>query len=146
MRHQKLAFYIYRTATDNIGRKEEGAMRPSPFPRGDIDLANAAFVSGHAYLTGLVAPDHNVDVNVSQTTLGKQTTLAWQAFDHYCIVLVCTGKLTLYTAGHEVVLTPGQATVIRQAYFRIKCVDGCQYLMITSGHRHWKVRKDDSNG
>lgn len=74
--------------------KNEEAVKKDMFGLGEKNVTYAKYFIGTSYLNGLVAPDDNIDVNVSNVNFEPGCRNDWHIHhDGFQILLVTAGKV-----------------------------------------------------
>ena len=82
--------------------KNEEAVKNDMFGFGDKNVAFAKYFIGTSYLNGLVSPDDNVDINVSNVNFEPGCRNDWHIHhDGYQILLVTAGEGWYQECGKE---------------------------------------------
>ena len=96
--------------------KNEEAVKNDMFGFGDKNVAFAKYFIGTSYLNGLVSPDDNVDINVSNVNFEPGCRNDWHIHhDGYQILLVTAGEGWYQEEGKPAqLLKPGDVVTIHE--------------------------------
>ena len=129
--------------------KNEETVKNDMFGFGDKNVAFAKYFFGTSYLNGLVSPDDNIDINVSNVNFEPGCRNDWHIHhDGFQILLVTAGEGWYQEEGKSArKLHPGDVVAIHEG---VKHWHGAtkdfwfSHIAITKGTSEWLEKVDDS--
>lgn len=129
--------------------KNEKEVKNNIFGFGDENIAYAKYFQGTSYLNGLISPDDNVDVNVSNVVFEPGCRNNWHIHENgYQLLLVTAGEGWYQEEGKPAqLLKPGDVVVIHEG---VKHWHGATknswfaHIAITKGSSKWLEPVDDT--
>ena len=129
--------------------KNEHEVKNDLFGFGDKNVAFAKYFIGTSYLNGLVSPDDNIDVNVSNVNFEPGCRNNWHIHhDGFQILLVTAGEGWYQVEGKPAqLLKPGDVVAIHEG---VKHWHGAtkdswfSHIAITKGTSEWCEEVDDA--
>lgn len=125
----------------------ESQVKHNLFGFGERNIANAQHFQGLNYLNGLVAPDDNIDINVSNLVFEPGCHNDWHQNRGYQILLVTAGQGWYQKEGKSAkVLNPGDIVVIHEGikhWYGATSRSWFAHLAITQGPTKWLEKVDE---